>query len=88
MMNETFERWFAENSGYALHQTPKRRFSSEGCCGEEPLDTGKKVLFPHPESGRMEPFSLYRCRHCGKHYVRWKKAFCRIQNLLKVQILP
>ena len=87
-MDEKFSRWFLENSGYALHKTPKRKFSTIVCCGEIPAETGKRVLFAHPESGSMEPMDLCRCKHCGKHFIRWNDSFCPVENLLKLQILP
>lgn len=87
-MNEKFSRWFDENSGYALHKTPKRKFSTGLCCGETPKETGKMALFPHPDSGKMEPMPLCRCEICGKHFILWNDGFCPVENLLKLQILP
>ncbi len=87
-MNEKFSRWFEENSGYALHKTAKRKFSTKLCCGEVPAETGKKALFSHPESGRMEPMELCRCHRCKKHFIRWDEHFCPVENLLRLQILP
>lgn len=85
-MPDRFQKWFDENSGYALHHTPKRAFTVKLCCGELPQNTGKWILFP--AKGRMEKKELYRCVHCGMHYVRQENSFCRIENLLKFQLLP
>ncbi len=87
-MDEKFSRWFLENSGYSLHKTPKRKFSTSLCCGEAPTPTGKRALFPHPISGAMEPMALHRCARCGKHYICWEGKYCPVENLLKLQILP
>ncbi len=86
-MDEKFSRWFLENSGYSLHKTPKRKFSTSHCCGEEPLSTGKQALFPHPERETMEALPLHRCCHCGRHYIGWEGKYCLVENLLKLQIL-
>ena len=87
-MNNNFSKWFDENSGYALHRTAMRKFSHETCCGQIPAESGKSILFPDPETGKMEAFPLYRCTSCSKHFVRWKDRFCVIDNLLKYKILP
>ncbi len=87
-MNNNFSKWFDENSGYALHRTALRKFSIQNCCGAVPVESGKSILFPNPETGKMEPFLLYRCKACGKHYIRRKEGFCLIDNLLKYKILP
>ena len=85
-MPQKFEAWFDENSGYALHHTAKRSFSHAACCGEAPQSTGKRILFPG--KGRMEEMDLYRCSHCGRHYVRQGNHYCFIENLLKYPVLP
>lgn len=87
-MKDNFSKWFDENSGYALHRTAMRKFSTKSCCGQIPEESGKSILFPNPETGKMESFPLYRCAVCGKHFVRWNSAFCIIDNLLKFKILP
>lgn len=83
-----FAQWFDENSGYALHRPKKRQFSQKDCCGKPPEQTERRILFPDPVSGRMEPFLLYQCRNCGKLYVTWQGGFAEIENLMKYQILP
>lgn len=85
-MPDKFQKWFDENSGYALHHTEKRAFSHTACCGELPKNTGKRILFPM--KGRMEEKELYRCSHCGLHFVRQGDGFCPIENLLKYPLLP
>lgn len=87
-MKDNFSKWFDENSGYALHRPALRKFSTKLCCRAVPVEKGRSILFPNPQTGKMEPFALYYCSSCGKHYVRWKEGYCLIENLLKYQILP
>jgi len=87
-MSNNFSKWFDENSGYALHRTALRKFSIKNCCGSVPVESGKSILFPDPETGKMEPFQLYHCASCGKIFIRRKEGFCLIDNLLKYKILP
>jgi len=83
-----FAQWFDQNSGYALHRPARRDFGKKSCCGAAPQPTGKRILFPHPEKGSLEPFDLYRCATCGAFYVQWGEGFCPVDNLLKYRLLP
>ena len=84
---ESFNSWFNENSGYDLHRPSRRRFTVKTCCGKAPLPTAGKILYPHPETGRMEPFVLYQCPSCKSFFVKWGECFGKIDYLMKYQIL-